>query len=182
MKIEQERLQLLCDQYDYVMCLLRVIGVAENDVEDLTEEVFLAAYRNLNTLRDETLMKAWVRKIATNHAMKYFGRIKKRNEISHLIEQEDGQVDIYDMIADEHTVEQALQKAEEQQMVRRLLKQLNEVERSIIYMRFWGEYKFTEIAKILHLNVNTVKSTYRRSLQRLHRECRELFGEEARYG
>lgn len=177
----QERLQLLCDQYDYVMRLLRVMGVEESDVEDLTEEVFLTAYRKLHTLRDEKAMKAWVRTIANNIGKKYFKKINRRKKVLSYANEEENPIDFDDIAADEDTVERIMQKAEDAKMVRIVLGKLGALERNIIYMRFWGEYQFPEIAEIQNLNLNTVKSIYRRSLQKMNREYRALFGEEIRY-
>ena len=46
----------LCMQHRYVMKLMKIMGVDENDIEDLTSEVFVAAYDGLDGLGKE---KSW---------------------------------------------------------------------------------------------------------------------------
>ena len=181
--MEEKLLARLCRKYDDVIRLLRVMGVDENDVEDLAGEIFIDAYEGIDTLRDEEKLTPWLRTIAKNKAAKYFGRRKKRKELYGMVRLETGvEFDLLEAIPDEHTVEKLLQKAEEQAMVEELLDSLPEAGRRIIRMHFWGEYRFTEIAEILNLNVNTVKSIYRRSLKRLKDHYEEVFGKEEDYG
>ena len=48
----------------------------------------------------------------------------------------------------------------------------------ILRMRFWGDYRHSEIAEILNININTEKSIYRRSLKKLRDNYFKLLGEE----
>jgi RNA polymerase sigma-70 factor (ECF subfamily) len=46
--------------------------VAREDVQDIVQDVFLAAYRNLNSLRDDNFFGAWLVKIARNRAAEWY--------------------------------------------------------------------------------------------------------------
>ncbi len=179
---KDKRVALLCDNYDYLTNLIRVMGVDENDIEDLADEVFLSAYRSIDDLREEGSMKPWLRAIAANKAKRYFRNRSKRREISNMIRLEGGEgFDIYDVIADEEDIEKMLQNAERCRAVGEMLDRLNDMNKRIIKMRFWGKYKFSEIADIMGLNINTVKTIYRRSLKQLRDIYGDLFGEDGPY-
>lgn len=179
---KDKRIDLLCGSYDYLLNLMRVMGVDERDMEDLAEEAILAAYKSIDDLRDESRMKPWLRAIAANKAKRYFRERSRHRAISSTIRLESGEeIDIYDIVADETDVEKILQDAERRSMVETMLDNLSDINRRIIKMRFWGKYKFAEIADILNINVNTVKSIYRRSLKQLKRVYGELFGEDGPY-
>lgn len=47
-------------------------------------------------------------------------------------------------------------------------------------MRFWGEYKHSEIAEIMNININTEKSIYRRSLKHLKEQYLNILRKEER--
>ena len=47
---QEEVLERLCGLFPYVMRLMKIMGVDENDVEDVAMEVFIDAFRGLHTL------------------------------------------------------------------------------------------------------------------------------------
>lgn len=171
----------LCMQHRYVMKLMKIMGVDENDIEDLTSEVFVAAYDGLDGLREGEKLVPWLKKIADRKAGRYFRKRSNHKEISHMVKTEAGEMDIFDTVADEMTVEAILQEAERKDQVDELIRSLPEAGRRIIRMRFWGDYKHEEIARILNINLNTEKSIYRRSLAKMEKNYYKIFGEGDSY-
>jgi RNA polymerase sigma-70 factor (ECF subfamily) len=53
--------------------------VTKDDVQDIVQDVFLSAYRNLNSLRDDNLFGAWLVKIARNRSAEWY-RTKRPTE------------------------------------------------------------------------------------------------------
>lgn len=175
---KDELLKLLCDKYSYIIRLMKIMGVDENDVEDLTADVFVDAFKALDRLRDPDKMIPWLKTIASNRARKYFSKRAKYREIHHMAVIEAGEIDILDTIPSEMDVEKILQEAERRELVEKLINSLSDINRRIIRMRFWGDYKHAEIAEILNININTEKSIYRRSLKQLKDNYFEIFGQE----
>lgn len=56
--------------------------VPRDEVDDIAQEVFLSAYKNLHTLRDKNAVGAWLSMIARNRATEYFRQAKPTEEIS----------------------------------------------------------------------------------------------------
>ena len=75
-------------------------------------------------------------------------------------------------------MESILQEAERMNVVDVLIDSLPEIGKCVIPMRFWAGYKFTEIASVLGVNVNTVKSLYRRGLEKLKENSEAVFDKE----
>lgn len=171
-------LKRLCEEYPSVVRLLKIMGVDLDDIEDLASDIFIAAYRNIGKLKDADRLEAWLHTITGNRARKYYRQRMKRNEISNLVKTEMGEVDIFESVVDETTVEKILQEAERRDLVRDMINSLSDIERRIIRMRFWGDYRHSEIAEILNININTEKSIYRRSLKKLRDSYFKLLGEE----
>lgn len=52
-----------------------------DDAKDIAQEVFMLAYKNLHTLRDEKAFGAWLSQIARNHATEFRRRAKSTEEL-----------------------------------------------------------------------------------------------------
>jgi len=55
--------------------------VPRDDVQDIVQDVFLAAYKNLNSLKDDSLFGAWLAKIARNRAAEWYRTRKPTDEL-----------------------------------------------------------------------------------------------------
>jgi RNA polymerase sigma factor (sigma-70 family) len=167
----------LCGEYPFIMHLLKLARVESDDLEDLAGEIFLEAYRNLAKLRSEDRLRAWLYTITRNRVNRYYRQRKRRGEVSNIRMNEAGEENIFDRIVDEKTVEQLFQDEERSSFVRGILGALEERERTVIMMRFWGDCHYAEIAGFMGLNVNSVKSIYRRALMKLRKKYRDVLAE-----
>jgi RNA polymerase sigma-70 factor (ECF subfamily) len=52
-----------------------------DEVQDAVQEVFLAAYRHIGSLRDENAIGGWVARIARNHVVDHYRSSKKTDEL-----------------------------------------------------------------------------------------------------
>jgi RNA polymerase sigma-70 factor (ECF subfamily) len=55
--------------------------VPRDEVDDVVQNVFLSAYKNLNTLRDRNSVGAWLATIARNRANEFFRSAKQTEEL-----------------------------------------------------------------------------------------------------
>lgn len=176
---KESLLEILSLKSDYITNLLRIMGVNKNDIEDLRNDVLETALRKITTLKDEKCIDAWLKTITMHKAAKYLKKRGDNRELSNIFKHESGEeVDVYDLVADEKTTEHLFQEAERRKVAADLLNTLPETGKRIIQLRFWGDYKFSEIAVILNINQNTVKTIYRRSLQKLEQNYYLLFDKE----
>lgn len=56
--------------------------VPHDEVQDIVQEVFLSAYKNLHTLRDKNALGAWLAMIARNRAGEFYRQSKPTEELS----------------------------------------------------------------------------------------------------
>ncbi len=56
--------------------------IPREDVQDAVQEVFLAAYRNLRSLRDCAALGGWLARLARNQAVDYFRRTRPTEELT----------------------------------------------------------------------------------------------------
>lgn len=63
--------------------------VPRDEVDDLAQEVFLSAYKNLHTLRDRNAVGAWLSMIARNRATEYYRQAKPTEELPEDLSRQD---------------------------------------------------------------------------------------------
>lgn len=56
--------------------------VPRDEVDDIVQEVFISAYKNLGNLRDKNAVGAWLAMIARNKATEYYRRARPADELS----------------------------------------------------------------------------------------------------
>lgn len=121
----------------------------QHDAEDVVSEAVMDAYRNINQLKNPDSFKSWIYQIVSYKCKKKIREYQKQcEEITEQIPDK-----VYD--PSEHT------------SVRNALDSLSEEERLIVTMSVFGGYKGKEISTILHKKHSTIRSKYRRALEKL---------------
>jgi RNA polymerase sigma-70 factor (ECF subfamily) len=128
--------------------------------EDLAQEVFLELYQGLAGIESAAHLTHWLRRVAVNRAIDYGRRKKFRRELA--LEE------IHEPAAGEATADSFLSER-----LRQTLATLSDKQRMVVVLRYQEDLGPAEIAELLAMPVNTVKST-------LHRALEELRGKLAR--
>lgn len=150
--------------YGYLVYMTRDVSLAE----DLSQEVFLRMFLHLGKFREESSVRTWALSIARNVFLTY---AKRKRPV--LLEEQDWEP-APDLNSNQPE-EEALKK-EQAQEVRRCLMCLGEQERTVLLLRDFQELSYEEIAKIMGLKAEVVKSRIYRSRQKF-REIYKRAGE-----
>lgn len=160
--------KMFCDYYQFVVNLTRVTGVDTDDVEDVANEAMMDAFEALDDLREPEKMKSWLRTIVKNEAKAYHAKKTKHRKLERALMLEAGNMDLSNYAAEEIAFREMMRKAEDAEFAWEMMKELDPVRRSIIYMKFWAGYTFEEIGEILNINPSTARSTYARCRKKLY--------------
>lgn len=79
--IAQTARQIVRDYGAFVWRTLRYQGVAERDVEDVSQEVFIVIFRKLSLLERPSSLRAWIYGISIRVAAGYRRRLRTRYEV-----------------------------------------------------------------------------------------------------
>lgn len=153
------------------------------DVEEISQEVFLSVIKNLDKFQGESQFQTWLFRIAANKARDYRERQQaaKRGGGQTLIslQAEDPETGlVVDPPSPAVPPDVALFNAEQSGLVHQALDSLGEPCREIIELRYFGDLSYDEIGSSLGLNVKTVSSRLSKCLDRLELIVRRMFAGE----
>ena len=119
--------------------------------EELAQDVFLELYRNLRQIESGAHLVSWLRRVTVNRSI---DRVRKRKR--------EGLTSLDDAPEPSTPASNADPLASEK--LRRLIASLPEKQRAIVILRYQEDMDPTEIAGVLEMPVNTVKSKLHRAL------------------
>jgi RNA polymerase sigma-70 factor, ECF subfamily len=119
------------------------------DAADLTQEVFVKAYRSLPRFRGTSAFSTWLYRIAVNACLSFKAARKNRTE-----EWDED----HDIVAEGPSAEESLDSRMNAATLRRALDTLPEKQRVTVIMKVLEERTHGEVAEILGSNVGTVKA------------------------
>src|SRR6202161_602316 len=129
------------------------------DAADVTQEVFLRAFRGIHGFRQGSSLKTWLYRIsvrqALNHRRWCWRHHRQQGSIDAEVEGKNPALDLKDL---EATPLEQVEAAEMQSVVRRALAQVPDVFRSAVILRDLEGLSYEEVAEVLEVSVGTVKS------------------------
>lgn len=141
----------------------RVMGRRE-DAEEVTQDVFVKVYRKLGSFQFKSAFSTWIYRITMNTAINlYRKRSKERLR----------KVSFDDAIGGDKYPEDnrgpamEAEKKERRELVRSMLMALPEPQRACVVLKDLEGLKYEEIAKVLDINLNTVRSRLSRAREKL---------------
>ena len=136
--------------------------------EEIAQDTFLQAYKNLATLRNPNQFAGWLYVIANRLCLKWLQKKKPPVQLlenTSVVEIEESSYNRY--VSEQRETEAAEHRHE---IVEALLEKLPESERTVVTLYYLGEMTAKEIGNFLGVSVNTIKSRLRRARERLRAE------------
>ncbi|MCH7955742.1 MAG: sigma-70 family RNA polymerase sigma factor [Candidatus Marinimicrobia bacterium] len=136
-----------------------MVGTHE-DADDIVQETFLKAYKNIDSFRGEADIGTWLTRIALNLT---YTKTRRKKLFS------DNPVDDYvDRISSNTDLpEVSVEENERRMMVENGLKTLPEKQRAVFVLRMYEEMKFKEIAALMGTSESTSRANFHQALTKL---------------
>ena len=133
------------------------------DAEDLVQETFIAAYRDLPTLQDAEKLRGWLAAILRHLGLRQRQRISRRREEP----------------LDDHAETLVSAAASEDTAVFETMQRLAAADREVLVLRYLNELSFREIGNVLGISVHAAEVRCARARERLWKAVRRDEEEEA---
>lgn len=149
------------------------------DAEDITQDVFVQAYKNVSRLHSPKQFKSWLFSIAVNK-VRDFHRKGKFRALFGLYTEGDEERDPPGEGGNDENALDIMTRKDFWRGVGGLLDKLSTMEREVFILRFMDDLGIREIAEVLKKQESTVKTHLYRALEKFRREpsMRELLREE----
>lgn len=146
--------------YKYLFCLTGKEEIAE----DLTQETFAIAIKQINKFRGDCKISVWLCQIAKHLWYKELKKSKKNKNISIN--------DLNEEIEEAQTTEDIICEKEEKLKLFKDMQKLDEQSKEVMYLRMVGNLNFIEIGEVLGKTPNWARVTFYRAKQKI-REVNE---------
>jgi RNA polymerase sigma-70 factor (ECF subfamily) len=173
---DQQAYAGLVNRYqNYVFTLALRFTKNREDAEEVSQDIFIKAYRSLVDFRGASKFSTWLYTIVNNTCITFLR--KKKLETYSLDNEKVFEVaDSQDSGLRANLVEQKSRVA----MVNRAITMLGPDDAEIITLFYKGEQSLDEIAQILGLETNTAKVRLHRARTRLKEKMETYFAEEVK--
>jgi len=133
-----------------------LIGVNE-DREDICQDIFIKVYQGLYGFQFNSKLGTWIGNIAYNTSINFLQK-KKNVLLSDLIPPE-AELQFYEKtIAGHPDPEQIAIKEDEFAMLHTAIEQLPKLQKTVLLLFYMDEMSLDEVAKVMEMPVNTIKS------------------------
>ena len=173
---DKRAFELLVEKYQRK--LGRLLGRFIRDpaeVEDVTQEAFIKAYRALPAFRGDSAFYTWLYRIGINTAKNYLMALGRRAPTSTEVEAEDAEgFEDGEQLRDINTPESMLLSKEIAETVNATIEALPEELRTAIQLREIEGMSYEDIARIMDCPIGTVRSRIFRAREAIAERLRPL--------
>jgi RNA polymerase sigma-70 factor, ECF subfamily len=151
----------------------------QEEAEDITAQVFAAAFEGLSGFRGQCPPHLWLLGIARRQiAVSLRRRAARRETLASEMEGEAEEADlIWTALAASEGPEAAALRAESRRVLRRLVAELNPDQREALMLQHVERLSAAEIAVVMGRSVSSVYSLLKRARAKLYQQGRQYFEE-----
>ena len=162
----------LVRRYDKAVLRLAMrLTRSEHEAQDIYQEAFFKAYRNLSKFRGESSFYSWIYRIVSNLCLDRLRRQRRRQQEEHVLFDVDGQqFDFLEHLADpnpERNPERAIMQKELQRHIQYALRRLTARERMVFELKHYEGLRLRAVGEILNTTEETAKNTLFRATHKL---------------
>jgi RNA polymerase sigma-70 factor, ECF subfamily len=175
---DKRAFELLVEKYQRKLARLLSRFIRDPaEVEDVTQEAFIKAYRALPAFRGDSAFYTWLYRIGINTAKNYLMAMGRRAPTSTEVEAEEAEgFEEGEQLRDINTPESVLLSNEIAETVNSTIEQLPEELRTAIQLREIEGMSYEDIAQVMNCPIGTVRSRIFRAREAIAERLRPLLG------
>ena len=175
---DKRAFELLVEKYQRKLARLLSRFIRDPaEVEDVTQEAFIKAYRALPAFRGDSAFYTWLYRIGINTAKNYLMAMGRRAPTSTEVEADQAEgFDEGEQLRDINTPESVLLSKEIAETVNSTIEKLPEELRIAIQLREIEGMSYEDIARVMDCPIGTVRSRIFRAREAIAQQLRPLLG------
>ena len=136
--------------------------------DDIVQDVFIKLFENLNNIHNKQSIQFWLFKTARNEMMSFLRNTKTKKFISESLDIEDVEIENKISLADE------IENKELSKLILIELENMNEDFREVFVLKEYSGLSYKEIASLLSIDEDLVKSRLYKARQKLINKISKL--------
>lgn len=160
----------------YILAYARGLTPTDQDAEDMAQEIAIAVWRGIGTLQTPFAFTVWLKRVCFNTCMNYADRLKRGQgadvpiDEAELLPEED----------DEKLPERHVVNEDEKSRLYALIGALPPSQNSALFLYYYEEMSYKEIAELQGVRVGTVATNIRKAKDNLKKRLEKEPGSERR--
>lgn len=138
---------------------VRRIVLSHDDANDVMQNVFVKAWSNIETFRNDSKLSTWLYRIAVNESLDFMRRRKNAPTVS----ADDADTGVANALLADKYFDGDETEAQLQQAISRL----PEVQRMVFNMRYYDEMKYSDMSKVMGTSVGALKASYHIAVKKI---------------
>src|SRR5581483_9792421 len=148
----------------------------EQDAEDLVQETFLRAWKQLHRFDGRAAFGSWLYRIAANCSLDLIRAKRSRKELQPAVEDENAANWMEAVASDDPTPERLTHSGQLAALIPAAMAELSAAERTAFILRHYEGRNIEEIAEALGTGTGAAKHSVFRAVQKLRRALEPVWG------
>lgn len=158
-RTRREGFAVLVKQYsEKLYWKVRRIVLSHEDANDVLQNVFIKVWSNLQNFQGKSSLSTWLYRIAINESLDFLRKQKLADKVS-----ADEDVSVASRLMSDEYFDGDEVQARLQEAVARL----PEVQRTVFYLKYFEEMKYSEMSQILNTSEGALKASYHLAVKKI---------------
>lgn len=152
--------RLLIETYQRkVYHIIRRMVIIHEDADDITQNTFIKAYRNLDKFEENSALFTWLYRIATNESLSFLEKKKKRFFFP---------IDDHQEKMESYLDQPGTLNGEEIQIrLQKAVLKLPEKQRLVFHLKYQEELTYEEMSQITGTSIGALKASYHHAVKKI---------------
>lgn len=160
-RTREEAFGLLLQKYQQkIYWHVRRMVIDHDDADDVTQDIFVKVWRNLEKFREDSQLYTWLYRIATNECITFLNKKKKQNNVS--LDDENSSY-----LSETLSGSQYFDGDKAQMKLQQAILTLPEKQRLVFNMKYFEDLKYDEISAIVGTSVGALKASYHLAVKKI---------------
>ena len=137
---------------------IRHIVLNHDDANDILQNVFIKAWKNIDDFQNRAKISTWLYRIAINESLDFIRKQKSTTVI---------ESDADNNIANRLIADEYFDGDKTVAMLQQAIATLPEVQRVVFNLRYYDEMKYSEMSKILNTTEGALKASYHIAVKKI---------------